>query len=266
MVKDTSIKYADLSDTCVNELVNYFEEENYFRKVINYGDSLNFLLNAPGSIATRDELFEKTKADVCIFLDYFHLNTTFNGYFPNPYVTKANLIWTVAFKTDSLVYSYNLADTLFYDLEQVLAYSKYKDKILGQLINNSSKYLGRSFGTKVIPSWMPVERIYYKSRNTEMIKAEKYALNQDWLKAAEIWNRETKNKNDKIKAKACYNMALACEMEGKPDAAIDWLVKSYSSLGKNNEEHKANCQRYVTVLALRKKEIERLEKQVKNQE
>jgi hypothetical protein len=207
-------------------------------------------------------LFEKTKSDVCIFLDYLHLNATFYQHFTTPFVTKANLIWTVAFKNDSLVYRYNMADTLFYDLEQVLAYRRYKDKILGQLLNNSSKYLGRSFAMKVIPSWMPVERIYYKSSNPEMIKAEKYALNQDWLKAAEIWNKGTKNKNNKISAKACYNMALACEMEGKPDVAIDWLAQSYSILIKNNGEHKANCQRYINILALRKKELERLGKQI----
>ena len=97
-----------------------------------------------------------------------------------------------------------------------------------------------------------------------MLLAEKYALNNEWLKAAEIWNKLSKNKNPRIAAKACYNMALACEMEGKLDAAIDWLVQSYSTLKENNEEHKQNCQRYLAVLALRKKEIAKLEHQVRN--
>jgi len=59
-------------------------------------------------------------------------------------------------------------------------------------------------------------------------------------------------------------MALAAEMEGKHDVAIDWLVRSYMVLPKNNDEHKVNCQRYINVLALRKKDIERLDKQVRN--
>ncbi|MEI8112814.1 MAG: DUF6340 family protein [Bacteroidia bacterium] len=263
MIKDTSIKYQNLSDTCVNALINYLEEQSYFHKVIPYSDSLNFLLNVPGRIETRDKLFEKTKSDVCIFLDYFYLNTTYNKYFTFPATTRANLLWTVVFKTDSLAYSYNLTDTLFFDQTQVNSYARYQGKTLGQLLNNSSNYLGRSFGPKVIPTWTRVERMYYKSQNTEMLKAEKLALNQDWLKAAEIWNRETKNKNKKIATKASYNMAVACEMEGTPDAAIDWLVKSYTYLQKNNDEHRKNCQRYVNILVNRKKEIDRLDKQMK---
>jgi hypothetical protein len=51
-------------------------------------------------------------------------------------------------------------------------------------------------------------------------------------------------------------------MEANPDAGIDWLVKSYTILGKNNVEHKENCLRYVKVLVTRKKEIERLGKQM----
>ncbi len=81
-----------------------------------------------------------------------------------------------------------------------------------------------------MPSWIPVERKYYNSGNPRMIAAEKYALANDWLKAAEVWNKESKNANQKIAAKACYNLALACEMEGKYDLAIDWLIKSYGIL------------------------------------
>lgn len=60
-------------------------------------------------------------------------------------------------------------------------------------------------------------------------------------------------------------MAVAAEMEGKHDVSIDWLVKSYSALPVNNSEHKANCQRYINVLAIRKKEIERLGKQIREE-
>jgi hypothetical protein len=99
-----------------------------------------------------------------------------------------------------------------------------------------------------------------------MIKAEEFAIKNDWLKAAEIWKQKTKNKNSQIKAKACYNMALAAEMEGKPDLAIEWLAKSYSSLSHNNLLHRVYCQQYINVLALRKKEIERLDKQIRKPE
>jgi hypothetical protein len=132
------------------------------------------------------------------------------------------------------------------------------------LLENTSEYLGKAFAAKIVPSWLKVERTYYRSNNVNMLKAEKYCLGGDWLKAAEIYNRETKNKNRNIAAKAKYNMALVCEMEGKPDAAIDWLVNSFSTYKFENEEHKFNCKQYIDLLAMRKKEIARLGKQIRN--
>ena len=154
-------------------------------------------------------------------------------------------------------------DTLNYDpfVSPVITSDQMKIKMLA---DNSSRYLGKVMGTKIIPYWTTVERIYYKSNNQNMLLAEKYALENNWLKAAEFWNAQTKNKNPKIAAKASYNMALACEMEGKPDVAIDWLILSFESLKQNGEAHKANCQLYIKVLALRKKELEKLEKQIRN--
>ena len=95
-----------------------------------------------------------------------------------------------------------------------------------------------------------------------MHQAEKFVFDNEWLKATEIWNKETKNKNPRIAAKACYNMALTCEMETRLDAGIDWLNKSYAILGRNNVKHKDICQRYIKVLGTRKNEIERLDKQM----
>ena len=97
-----------------------------------------------------------------------------------------------------------------------------------------------------------------------MLRGEKFALNNDWLKAAKIWNIQTRSKKLMIAAKASYNMALASEMEGKYDIAIEWLVRSSSILKQNNEEHKLNCQHYISELIVRKKEIEKLSQQIRN--
>ena len=67
----------------------------------------------------------------------------------------------------------------------------------------------------------------------------------------------------KLPRKPAITWHWPAKMEGKFDLAIDWLVKSYSILSKNNEVHKLNCQRYINLLAIRKKEIKRLEKQIR---
>jgi len=261
---DTLVKYRMLSNNCVDALTGFFEKEGYFGKVNNYRDSLAVIYstNETGLI-TLEELFQNTKSDICIFLDRFNFNVVGMYGFSDVVTNGASLSWAIAIKTDTLSYLYNQMDTLIYEASDFPVNLSDHTK-LNLLVNNSSEYLGRFFGSKIIPTWLTVERLYYKSNNQNMLLAEKYALNNEWLKAAEIWNKQTKNKNPRMAAKACYNMALACEMEGKLDAAIDWLVQSYSILKENNEEHKDNCKRYIAVLAIRKKEIEKLEHQVRN--
>jgi len=262
-IKDTTIKYHALSNVCIDALADYLKKEAYFQKVINYRDSLNSILKDTMSLENNAKIFETTRSDVCIFLDFLNFHPLFMPGLQTPFASRVDLLWTITSKYDSLSYGYNQIDTLYFDEAQI---SKYPEKkgIPIQLLNISSTYLGEFMGKKVVPTWFPVDRLYYRSQNRDMLMGEKLALNNEWLKAAEIWNRETKNKNPKIAAKACFNMALACEMEGKLDLGINWLVKSYTGLTKNDVEHKANCQRYINVLAMRKKEIEKLAEQIGN--
>jgi len=262
-IKDTTIKYRVLSNACIEALADYLKKEAYFQKVINYRDSLNSIITETMSIDNKAKMFEITKSDVCIFLDFLNFHPLYIPYLQTPFTSRVDLLWTITCKYDSLSYGYNQVDTLYFDEAQVRKYPG-KKGIPIQLLNISSTYLGEFMGKKVVPTWYPVDRLYYRSQNRDMLIAEKYALNNEWLKAAEIWNRETRNKNLKIAAKACFNMALACEMEGKLNIGINWLVKSYTCLTQNDMEHKANCQRYINILALRKKEIEKLANQVGN--
>ncbi|MDP2338744.1 MAG: DUF6340 family protein [Bacteroidota bacterium] len=261
VVSYSTIKYRDLSDICVDAFAKSIERDGYFQQINNYRDSLNYQWSGIASLTSTDELFNKTKSDVCIFLDYFNLDKS-SIYSYQMLNTNAHLLWTIVLKGDTSSYIYHQVDTLTYE---VPAFNPNSKKVIKSTLINASEYLGRSFGAKLIPSGVTVDRLYYQSYNPDMIIAERFALNGEWLKAAEIWNKETKNKNPRIAAKACYNMALACEMEGNPKVAIDWLVKSYSVLTKNNEEHKANCQRYINILAMRIIEIKKLEKQVTKQ-
>jgi len=259
LVSDVLIKHSSLSNQCVDALADFLKEEKYFNEVCNLRDSSIYFTSSGNDTVDQVEFFKQIRADLCIILNHCDFSI---GDYSNMVENGATLSWTLALKGDTLSYWYDQKDTLAFE-EADFQFSPTHKKI-NDVLNNSLLYLGRSFGTKIIPSWLKVERIYYKSNNPEMLKAEKLALNNEWLKAAGIWNKLTLNKNTKIAAKASFNMALACEMEGKINPAIDWLVQSYSLLSTGQVEHRENCQHYINVLALRKKELERLEKQVRN--
>ena len=279
LLSDTTIHYSDLSNKCVDNLVNYFENENYFLKVINYRDSFNYMFTGTDIQFNSPELHKKLGADAFIFLDYFHLwdyqiqnmNTDFYNIqdaFPEFKKCKlfeyvyAKLIWNIFIKGDTTRYTIEQPDDLYYGNNVNPEY--FGNSINHrQLLENASIFLGNSIGAKLLPSWKKVERIYYKSDNVQMLQAESFLRNNDWLKAAEIYNKKTKNKNRNVASKAKYNMALVCEMEGNLDAAIDWLLLSKTVYKRKNPEHKFNCDQYCELLELRKKEIELLGKQVR---
>ena len=48
----------------------------------------------------------------------------------------------------------------------------------------------------------------------------------DWEGATEIWKKNVNHNNDQVSSRACFNMALACEANGKINLAIDWIKKS----------------------------------------
>ena len=265
IVKDSHITYSDLSNKCVDAFVNYLQEKNYFKLVKNYRDSLEYLKDEwKGINIFSEELFKQTKSDCCIFLDYFNFTNSNMNITANYFKTDVRLFWTLVIKNDSNVYAHRKIDELIFDEGDNPNFQNFKENT-DLILFNAAQYLGDNLGSKFFPNWETTSRYYYKSKNTDMLKAEKLALSNHWLKAAEIWNKKTKSKNPRIVAKSCYNMALACEMEGQFDPAIDWLVKSYKSLRFDNESnvsHKIECEQYIKILALRKKQLIRLEKQL----
>ena len=60
-----------------------------------------------------------------------------------------------------------------------------------------------------------------------MKKAAISVQNNEWLNAAQLWQKIIQNRNPtRFVGKAAFNMALANEMNGKFDVALDWLDKS----------------------------------------
>jgi hypothetical protein len=109
------------------------------------------------------------------------------------------------------------------------------------------------------PHWVNVQRMYYQSGQTELKQTDEMVANNQWNEAAKIWKSNVNNKNKKIAAKSMYNMALVCELNGELDAAMDWVIKSYHVLPKQNEMHAFNTQQYIRILAQRKLDIRKIE-------
>ena len=85
--------------------------------------------------------------------------------------------------------------------------------------------------------------------------AANYAYNDEWLKAAAIWQGLVQDENKWLSGAACHNMALACEVQGKLDLAKVWAAKT---LQKYNNSITIN---YLRILDRRIKEEDVLNQQ-----
>lgn len=283
-IKDGSIKYKDLQKTCTDSLTEYLNKSGYFKRVINFRDSLNSPAFAEdfGNWQRKGNNSKSMDYDACIFLDYFELKNdllTSSHDFDDeviacyPEFESSNMMetvytllhWSISYPGDSSKHEYKRPDNLFYGDSVHPAFFGNEENHR-KLINNAAVSLGTSFASELIPHMGVVEKLYYTSPNQQMSLAEKCLLSEKYLEAAEIYRSLTNNKNPHIAAKASYNMALICEMEGNLDAALDWLNQSNNVFPTKAYVHKMHCKNYNTILEKRKEDIILLEKQVRYNE
>jgi len=275
IITDSLLSYQDLSVDCLDALADFLDSSGYFSKVINFRDSLK-VPESTDEMSIQSNVTSRINVDACIFLDYLDLKDkllTDSYYFDSSVIfnfpefrkssimesIKVKMIWSILLRGDSAYSTISKPDDIYYgnSINPDFFGSEQNHR---NLIKNTAIYLGQSFGSSLIHSWNPVQRTFYKSHNSQMLVAEKHLLKGDYMKAAEIYSKFTKNKNPNIVAKATYNMALINELEGNTDAALDWITHSLSAFKRGNTLHSFNCIQYSEMLTIRKKELEELSK------
>lgn len=107
-------------------------------------------------------------------------------------------------------------------------------------ISDAGYFAGQQYAGRISPLWINVSRFYYRKGNTDFEAADRRAKTNDWKGAAELWKKHVNSGNPKIAGEACYNMALACEMEGDLQTAIDWAKKSYVNFNNKKARYYSN--------------------------
>lgn len=102
-----------------------------------------------------------------------------------------------------------------------------------QAAREAGELAGQDYAVRISPMWMDVARDYYTKGSADMKLATRRARSNDWKGAGEVWMKLAESSaNPKVKKRACYNMALVCEIEGNLDLAIEWAKKA-RDLGMN---------------------------------
>ncbi len=123
-------------------------------------------------------------------------------------------------------------------------------------VKSTGQHAGDLYCYRIAPMWINVSRSYYKKGSDDLSDAAYFVRRGNWNDAIALWQKETGNADRKVAGRACYNMALASEKEGKLETALDWANKSF----KNGDKESP---RYISILKGRIADQERLKDQMK---
>jgi len=205
-------------------------------------------------------------ADALISLEHYSIDDTagvksgfIEGWYYKAYMSLSSVtLWRIYdLHTDTIYDHHVLKDTIdwyAYGDGMKVALSGLPNTV--DAIREAAFNIGRKYGYHVSPRWLAAPRFYYSFGNGQMRKAGSMAAKGDWDEAAVIWKKIAYLENERIAAKASYNMALVCEMEDLLIPALDWAVKSYSI----RQEKLTN--EYIELLQTRYGERKKLERQV----
>lgn len=115
--------------------------------------------------------------------------------------------------------------------------------------------LGRSYGVRIAPTWIWVNRSWFGSGSPELRSAKNYVRAGDWDGAAEIW-RTIAERGGRDGAKATFNLAVYNETLGRLDLAVRRATEAAVQLPR------ALTRRYVATLQRRQLDEQRLREQL----
>lgn len=120
---------------------------------------------------------------------------------------------------------------------------------------------GKHYGMRIAPVYVEVDRNYYgkaKHYKAQFKQAARFASSDNWDKAAEIWKRieATATENKKARGRAAYNMAVASELKGNLDLALEWAQKGWTAYGNKQARN------YVSVIKRRQNDARKVDYQM----
>jgi hypothetical protein len=105
---------------------------------------------------------------------------------------------------------------------------------------------GVDMAENISPKWVNEVRRYYKTGKKEIDAAIPLIKENKWEDAAAIWKRYSSVSSKSLRGKIEFNLALASEMSGNIDQAIEWAEKSY------NTHYTQQVQNYLKYLGQRR--------------
>jgi len=130
--------------------------------------------------------------------------------------------------TSKLLDIKNLADTLYIELESLeIDENDNGFKARKEILGKAAMASGYEYASRISPHYVQTSRLIFKTGNKYIKTGFEQAQSGNWKNAAYFWRQALSSEDLKIRAQACFNLALASEMEGLLEPGLEWAKESY---------------------------------------
>lgn len=275
---DMSVSTDSLAIYCLSSMTEELEGKDFFSSIQVLPNTINksneFFRPDKLSDDTVKAICKSKRANVVLSLDNIKVNDDLNEYyleesntFLNSLEVKYETSWSIHYPTGSQVKYITFKDTLYWETESTVRKKALMDmpKREDVLIDGALE-IGRKCVNRFIPYWEKVDRYFFSSENKLMKQAMDSVSVKNWKSAIETWTSVySKSTNGLIQAQAANNIAIAYEITGDIDKALQYATISFYSFGKLTIPDYSSFVRlsdYIIELNHRKKDIEILKKQL----
>lgn len=247
MSLDTVFQDSIAADTVIQSAARALYESSRFDVVVpkerNIIRTDNEEIVKPLNVSFINELCKDFNVDGVLVLESFavqlktkySLRTVDGPYYNNEFNAATDISyfseWRLYRPNDlKPVIRFQIGDSIFWNVDSYSLEDVYKqmprtkEALIGGGIAAGLKMSGY-----ISPGWKNQIRYYYLTGKNEIDAAVPFIKNNKWDEAAVIWEKFASNSSKTIRSKVEFNLALASEMNGDLDLAIEWGLKSFKS-------------------------------------
>ena len=142
-----------------------------------------------------------------------------------------NLIWRLYQpQLNPAILRYDVRDTVYWDAFDYSINDMYKSMpSVKEALIGGGIASGIEMSEYISPKWKDEIRYYFITGKKEIDAAIPFIKQDKWEEAATLWRKYASVPSKTLRSKIEYNLALASEMTGNLELAIEWAVKSYET-------------------------------------
>ncbi len=278
---ETDLNHDDRTDTLLYDIITEemsigfmdaiqqsvgIDSTNFFY-IQGFPNKNQYYLRDTISWQNLEKLSNKINSDIFIILDSMNLSMINRKYtdhytYPMEYHVYRELAVNIYWSLYDVVerkrldkFHYN--DTLIWDVKGYIK-SEVPTRMpaIERSIREASYFAAADYASRIFPGWQSETRYYFNKGNKDFEKAAQLINNNQWEEASVLWEKYTSVFDVEIASRACYNLAFYNEITGNMDMAIAWAEKS------KDFKNKSRTRYYISKLKSRKKDLEKLQKQI----